>query len=344
MKQNMRRILGLALLFLTGTAGLAAETSPSAAPQRNLALTSLFADKTVARGSGVEIKQSQVDEAFTAYKASLAARGQTVPESQRAGILSNLVDRLVVEQLLIARATETEKNLAKERAEGQFGQYRPEMMSDEDFDRQLFAMGLNSDELRALLLKRTTCETVVERELGKNVQISAEEIRKFYDQNPQRFEEPEQVKVSHVLISTWDDITRREMSDSQKKARKAVAEKVLAKAKAGDDFTALVKEFSDDRRSKERNGEYTFPRRRLPPEFEAAAFSMKPDQISDIVTTRFGYHVIKFLQNIPPRKVPFEEVEKRLQDELRYREIQRLLPDYLQRLKQEAKIEWLHAP
>ncbi|HRZ99176.1 MAG TPA: hypothetical protein P5055_00435, partial [Candidatus Paceibacterota bacterium] len=236
MKPPMRRILGLSLLLLSGTVALSADAGASPGATRSLSLTNLFADKIVARGAGVEVKQSQVDDAFTAYKASLAARRQTVPESQRSSVLSNLVDRLIVEQLLTNQATDAEKKEAKERAERLFGQYRPDMMSDEDFDRQLSAMGLTAEELRTMLIKRATCETVVERELGKQVEVTSDEARKYYDQNPQRFEEPEQVKVSHVLISTWDDSTRREMSEAQKKTRKALAEQVLEKAKKFYDF------------------------------------------------------------------------------------------------------------
>jgi peptidyl-prolyl cis-trans isomerase C len=345
MKISLTPFLCLGILAGSDCVCPAAETSDRPPPPAAIALTNLFADKVVARGKGFEIKQSQVDNAFTTFKASRVARGQTLPPSQRAAIESNLIERLIVERVLLSKAQDAERTKGQERADRIFNQYRQGILSENDLDRQLFAMGLNADQFQTLIRERAICEEVVERELGPKVQVGPEQVKKYYDDNSSRFQQPEQIKVSHILISTWDSQTKRELPEDQKRVKREQAEKILEKTRApGQDFAALVKEYSDDTASKARNGEYVFPRGRLPVEFESASFSMQPNQISDLVTTRFGYHIIKCLERIPPRQLPFEEVQKTILEDLRRVEIEKLLPEFLKQIKQEAQVEILTEP
>ena len=84
-------------------------------------------------------------------------------------------------------------------------------------------------------------------------------------------------------------------------------EGLLKRARAGEDFAKLAKEYSEDPGSKDKGGEYKFPRGQMVPEFEAAAFSLKTNQVSDIVTTSFGYHIIKLSEKIPAQKVELRQ-------------------------------------
>lgn len=304
-------------------------------------ITNLFPDKVVARAKGFEIKQSQVDAAFTAYKASLTSRGQILPNSQRSAIESNLVERLMVVRLLMSKATDEEKARAKERATSMYNRYRSGGLADDVFDRQLLAMGLSNQQLQDRITEQTTCEEVIDREIKSKIHVTSEQAQRFYEENGSKFEEADSVKAAHILFSTRNDATNQEMTPDEKKAKRQLAEKVLGRAKAGEDFSVLVKQFSDDLGSKERNGEYTFSRGRMVPEFEAAAFSMSTNQISDLVATSFGYHIIKLLEKKPSRKVPFAEVEQRIMEEIRFRETQKQLPAFLDQLKKDAGMEWL---
>src|ERR1041384_6845513 len=114
---------------------------------------------------------------------------------------------------------------------------------------------------------------------------------RFYAENPTLFQEPELVRASHIHISTRDKITGKDLTPELKLEKKQLAAKALARVRAGEDFAKVVKELSDDTSSKSRGGEYTFarakddPRRAMAPEFEAAAFSMAPNQITDLVET-----------------------------------------------------------
>ena len=118
-----------------------------------------------------------------------------------------------------------------------------------------------------------------------------------------------------------------------------MAEKILQRAKTGEDFAKLAKEFSEDPGSKDKGGEYTFARGEMVPEFEAAAFSMKTNQVSDLVTTPYGYHIIKLFEKIPAQRMEYAKVENEIKERLQVMEIQKQLPDYLEKLKQEAGVK-----
>jgi parvulin-like peptidyl-prolyl isomerase len=184
-----------------------------------------------------------------------------------------------------------------------------------------------------------TAENVLKRELKVN--ITDADAQKYYDENPARFEQPEMVRASHILLMTTDPKTNAELTDSQKAAKRKELEGILKRARAGEDFAALAKEYSEDPGSKDKGGEYKFPKGQMMPEFEAAAFSLNTNQISDIVTTKYGYHIIKLSEKIPAQKVAFAKALSDIKDGLTQQALQKQFPDYLQKLKKEAGVEIL---
>ena len=120
-------------------------------------------------------------------------------------------------------------------------------------------------------------------------------------------------------------------------------EALLKRVRAGEDFGKLAKEFSQDPGSKERGGEYVFPRGQMAVEFETAAFSMSVGQISDVVTTKFGYHIIKVLERKAAGKIEFAKVKERVRENLQQEEADKRLPAYLEAVKKEAGVEILDA-
>jgi peptidyl-prolyl cis-trans isomerase D len=117
------------------------------------------------------------------------------------------------------------------------------------------------------------------------ITVNDREIERYYNQNLFRYETPDQVGTSHILFET--------SPDTDEDALRKKAEGVLARAKAGEDFAELAREFSDDT-SGELGGDLgLFPRGQMVPEFEQAAFSMSEGQISDLVQTTYGLHIIK---------------------------------------------------
>ena len=299
----------------------------------------LFTNAIVAKAKGITISRSQLDEALIGIKTGAAARNQTSPPEQMTMLEKQILQRLIQVQLLNAKATDADKAAGKEQTAKRIEELKKRAGSDELFQTQLKTIGFTEAELKNKMGEELTAETVLKRELKASA--SDEDIKKFYDENPGKFEQPEMVKAAHVLIGTKDMTTGTDLSDEQKNAKKKIAEDVLKKAKAGEDFAKLAKEYSDDPGSKDKGGEYTFPRGQMMPEFESAAFSLNTNQVSDIVTTTYGYHIIKLYEKLPAKKVEFDKVKDDIKEYLSNQSVQKQLPEYLEKLQKDSDVQIL---
>jgi parvulin-like peptidyl-prolyl isomerase len=325
----------MALRAADSTNGAAAPGSASPKPAK---ISDLFADVLVAKGKGVEVKRSQLDEMVINVKSSAVAGGQTIPPDRMPMLEQQVLDQLINIQLLMSRATDADKVKGKEVSAKRFDEIRTRAGSEEVLNRQLKSVGMDQDTLKAKMNEEATARAVVEHELG--VKVSDEEVKKYYDDNPSDFEEPEKVRASHILLGTRDE-KGNELSKEKKDAKRKQADDLVKRARAGEDFAKMAKEFSDDPGSKDKGGEYTFPRGQMVPEFEAAAFALKTNQVSDVVTTQFGYHVIKLSEKFPATKVDFEKSASHIRDFLSQKKLQKEIPTYMAKLRKEANVEIL---
>jgi peptidyl-prolyl cis-trans isomerase D len=139
--------------------------------------------------------------------------------------------------------------------------------------------------------------------LRATFQPTAEEMQDYYRKNRSEFQVQEQVQASHILFKTAG-----KSAESVQKIRQK-AEKVLEEAKAGKDFAQLARRYSEDGSASNGGDLGFFGRGRMVPEFERAAFGLAKGEISDLVTTQFGFHIIKVLEKQAARTQAFEEVE-----------------------------------
>ncbi|MBY0493952.1 MAG: peptidyl-prolyl cis-trans isomerase [Cyanobacteria bacterium] len=152
-------------------------------------------------------------------------------------------------------------------------------------------------------------------QVRQTITIPETEIAAFYQQNLSQYQTPAQVRASHILFKT---------EGKDEKAVQAKAEEVLKLAKApGADFAGLAKKYSEDESNNANGGDLDyFGRGRMVPEFENAAFTMKNGEISDLVKTSFGFHIIKMVDNKPEATRPLAEVRAELEDQLKWQRAQ----------------------
>ena len=201
----------------------------------------------------------------------------------------------------------------------------------------------SKDELNKILKSRGVSNTEFTKDLETQIKIkklinSVEKInitdadaQKFYNDNKDKFNHGEQVRASHILVSADmlqmikeireknPNITPEELNKEVEKRmaeQKAKAEAILAEVqKNPENFAQIAEQKSDDRMSGERGGELGFfPRQAMVPEFANAAFSMKPNTISGLVKTNYGYHIIKVTDRMEAGLTPFAKIK----DEIKY--------------------------
>jgi len=366
-----------AALALGGFARAADEATP--APRKAPKLSDLFGDEVLARGKGVEVKQSLLDQAYITQRATTGTGGQNLPDDVRVRQEAQLLDRLIVTQLLTNRVTETDRTNAQVSVERFLTEFK-KRLPEEVFWSQMRAMGLSKEQLDRRLTEESLADAVIRRELRSKVSITDAQVKEFYDagtdllvkmmqseleklvkdpaatpqqvvdfkqriddqrkSNLARLQQPEQVKVQHIFVSTRDRQAETLLPEEARAEKRRRMERLRERALAGEDFTKLVMEFSEDRGLKETRGEYTFAREApFAEEFKAAAFSLPPGKISDVVTTSYGLHVIKLMEKIPAQKLGLEKVASDLKDFLAQQEVVKAMPDYFAKLRQDAGVE-----
>jgi peptidyl-prolyl cis-trans isomerase D len=155
-------------------------------------------------------------------------------------------------------------------------------------------------KIRYLLLDR--------EQARQKVVVPPTDVQRYYNDNIQQYQTPEQIRASHILLETAGK------NDADVKKR---AEEILKQVKGGADFSELAKKVSEDKGSATNGGDLDyFGRGRMVPEFEQAAFSMQPGQISDLVKSQFGYHIIKVVDKREGSTRPLEEVRAQIQQQL----------------------------
>ncbi|WP_371377432.1 SurA N-terminal domain-containing protein [Thalassotalea aquiviva] len=145
-------------------------------------------------------------------------------------------------------------------------------------------------------------------DLAAEVEVTDEQVKAFYDNNLSSFQSEERRRASHILVEFGDD----------EDAAKAQAEEILVKVKAGEDFATLAQQYSDDTFSGENGGDLDwFGRGAMDVAFEDAAFALTlEDNISEVVKSDFGFHIIKLTDYAPIDTKPFAEVAQEIKTQL----------------------------
>jgi peptidyl-prolyl cis-trans isomerase D len=165
--------------------------------------------------------------------------------------------------------------------------------------------------------------------LRERMQISAQDVQRSYEDNQQQYSTPAQVRASHILLKT-----EGKNADAVKKQ----AEDLLAQVKKGADFAQLATKYSEDEISAKKGGDLDFfPQGQMVPEFDKTAFALAPGQISDLVKTQYGFHIIKVVDKKPATTRSLDEVRPQIEDQLKWEraqaEAQRAADDVAGKLK-----------
>ena len=208
------------------------------------------------------------------------------------------------------------------------------MILDDVISMRLFALDAEASKLdqtpefqsQLLNAKRAMLAQAAMRKAVRDIAVTDDEARNFYDGNSAMFRNPERIHARHILVSGDEKLAE-----------------VQGELKAGKSFDVVAKEHSIDPGSAANGGDLgEFPRGVMVPEFEKAAFALKnPGDVSEPVKTQFGWHIIKLEERIPESVMPFEQVKDRLVQELKDQKTQKLLQDMAKELEGKYKVERL---
>ena len=291
--------------------------------------------EVMAKVNGDAIPRSEFERALAALQAQA---GGPVPPDRRDAIYRQVLDQLVAFRLLAQESAARRVVIPETDIDGQFAQIRGQFPNEQAFVSALGERGMTPDKLREDIRRQMAAMKLVEVAVAPSVNVGDADIEAFYKQNPDRFQEPEAVHASHILIRVAEgaDPAARQQARTE-------AQNVLASAKKkGADFSALAKQYSQDQQSAVNGGDLGFVARgQTVPAFEEAAFGLKPGQLSGVVESPFGFHVIKASERRAARTVPLAEVKERVGQFLKQQQIQEKTNAFVGQLKAKGKIEIL---
>jgi peptidyl-prolyl cis-trans isomerase C len=255
-----------------------------------------------------------------------------MPEERQQMMRMRVVDMMVEHALLSQKLKDKGLTISDEQVMSEI-QKIAGAKTMEDVEKEIKEMGMTMEDLRGQVRQKMMTEKVIDAEMKDAV--TAEDAKKYYDENPTQFDRPEQVQASHILVKVEPDAT----ADAKAEAKKKI-EGILKKVKDGGDFAALAKENSDCPSAANGGDLGMFGRGQMVKEFEDTAFAMKPGDVSGIVETQFGYHIIKVTDKKEAGKIPFEEIKDQLESYLKQRKQQEFWQTYRDKMKADAKIEY----
>jgi peptidyl-prolyl cis-trans isomerase C len=287
----------------------------------------------VAKVNGEDIPRAEFE---TTVQNVERRAGRPVPPEQRDQVYRGVLDELIAMRLLKQEVTRRQVTATDAEMAEALKQMRGQFPTEAAFKQALTAQRMTVEQLREETRTQVLVSKMLQQEVGSQIDVKPADISGFYEKNPDKFQQPEAVHASHVLITVAEGA-----APAVKAAARAKAEDVLKQARAGVDFARLARTYSDDG-SKQRGGDLGFfPKGQMVPAFEAAAFALAPNQISDIVESPFGFHVIKVIEKRPAQSVPFAQVAPRIEQYLRQEQQQEKTKAFVDQLRAKGRVEVL---
>ncbi|WP_028612748.1 peptidylprolyl isomerase [Paenibacillus harenae] len=263
-------------------------------------------NETVATVNGVKITKDKL------YDALVTAGGAAT------------LDNVITEELIDQEAQANNVTVTDADVDAEIEMIKKQFGDDATFNSTLAQYGMTLESLK----KDTKINLTIRKILEPKTEVTDEEIQQFYDANKEGLGTPEQVQASHILVATKEE-----------------ADAILAELKQGGDFAAIAKEKSTDPGSKDNGGDLGFfGRGDMVAEFEEAAFALKVNELSGVVQTENGFHVIKKTAEKAAVVPTFEEKKEEIKNQLVASEANELSEAWLAEIREKAKITNTLAP
>jgi len=292
------------------------------------------AEQKVAVVNGTVINQPEFDNEMNRVLERLQRTGRFPNDLERSQIKKQVLENLIARELLYQESQKKGIKVDQKEIDEQLTALKGRFPSEVEFKNALGTMNLTEANLRFQFERDLAIRKLLDDQIGGKSVVSEKESRAYYDGNLESFKKPEQVRASHILIKVDPG------ADEAKKAEaRTKIESVQAKLKNGEDFGALAKEYSEGPSGPKGGDLGFFGRGQMVKPFEETAFSMKPGQVSGMVETRFGYHLIMVAERTPESTLSYEEVKDRLEQYLKQQKVQEAIAAYVETLQGKAKIE-----
>lgn len=291
------------------------------------------------RVNGVTISNERFNSFYQEYRRpfglNVAGRGDYLDKLQQ---LRKEAMHLMIEQELVRQAA-IEKGIGatSDEIDATIVELSEPFDDADEYERRLQSEGFTPQSYREHLGRMIAAKKYLDEVRLSVGEVSDAELEKYYRENEYRLTFPEQVRVRHILL-TWKPLG----TTDDKGAIRRQMQPLLERARAGEDFAALAREFSDDYATKGAGGDTgLFQRGDMVPAFEDVAFVLKPGEISDPVETVFGVHILKLEEHRESYLVPLDEVREKLRNHMLEEKMEAAVKQEIARLREEGEVQIL---
>ncbi|MBL7179094.1 MAG: peptidylprolyl isomerase [Pseudomonadota bacterium] len=304
-----------------------------------MVLPAFAAEKPVSEGkvasvNGVVITRGDFDREMIRVYRQLAGQGKPVSDVQLPDVKKAVLETLINRELLYQKSQKEGIKVEDKVFNEEFDILKKRFSSEDEFKTALLNMKVSETELKIQMRKSMAVQQFVDKEFVQKITVPETEVKAFYVSHPNSFREPEQVWAKHILIKVGPG-----EDESKKVAARKKLKEIEKRLKTGGDFEALAKEYSECPSSSKGGDLGYFRRGQMVKPFEEAALGLAPGKVSNIIETRFGYHLIKVIDKKPETKIEYEQVKDELQEYLKQESVQEQVNIYIEVLKDEAKVK-----
>ena len=291
-------------------------------------------DQPAASVNGKTITKGQYERELDIFQKRAAQQGRQLSAADLTMVKSEILENLINAEVLYQHSQKVGVKVDDQAINEQVASIKKRFPDEPAFKKALAEMQVSEKEIRGQIQRGLAINQLLDDQVRQKIEITEVESKKFYNNNPNLFKQPEQVKASHILVKVAPGA-----EETQKKQARGKIEMVQKKVGQGEDFGALAKTYSEGPTAT-REGDLGFFRRgQMVKPFEDAAFSMKVGEVSDIVQTQFGYHLIKVTDKKSPRTVGYDEVQLKLEQHLKKEKEKSAIQAYIDNLKKSAEIK-----
>jgi len=263
-------------------------------------------------------------------------QGRKPSDAEMASLRESVLEKMIKLELLSQESKKAGVSVNSADIDNELKGYKKGFADDKAFAKALSGAGITEAELRKQIGKNLVIQKFIDTKFKGKVQVTEQEAKDFYNSNQDKFALPEMAHARHILITAKE--TEPKADKDRKRAKLVQIKKQL---KDGADFADLAKQYSDCP-SKERGGDLGFfPRGQMVKPFDQAVFKMMPGDISDIVETEFGYHLIKLEEKKPAKTVSFDEAKAKITAYLTQEKITANIEAFVAEAKGKATIKIL---
>lgn len=298
------------------------------------ALAAQTTDAPIAQVNDHTLMRQDLDREMKLVAMKLARQGRPIDDAQLSRYAGNIRENLINRTLLLQQCRAEGIGVKARLVDEAFNDFKKGFKDDAAYRNALSDMGFSEAMLKRQIEDGLTVKTLIDREVVQKVTVSDAQIRAYYDEHPDLFRQPEQVRASHILIQVAANA-----DDAQRDQALAAIQALKARIDNGEDFAGLAMDNSDCP-SKAKGGDLGFfGREQMVKPFADAAFALQPGQISDVVETRFGYHLIKVTERQEAQTLAFVDVKTAIATRLRQEQEGQKIESYLDKLKEHADIK-----